>query len=119
MAFNTQVLANGPRNYIIKVDGAATEAASSLVDVSAIGCSEVHLEEITYDVLEGAVVELLWDATSDVSAFKSSGHEGNKCFSEYGGIPNNAGAGKTGDVLLTVTGTSPTYWFIAKFKKIP
>lgn len=119
MAFNTQVLANGERNYIIKVDGASTEAASLLVDVSALGVSAVVLEEIKYDVLPGAAINLLWNATADVSAFISSGHCDDKCFRDFGGIHNNSGAGKTGDVNLTVTGTSPTYWFIAYFRKVP
>jgi hypothetical protein len=119
MAFVTQVLANNKRNYIVKVTGAAAEAAALLVDVSAIGCSEVVLEEIQYDVLAGSDLTLLWDATSDVAFFKAHGHSDVKCFEKFGGIYNDAGAGVTGDVNITTTGTTVSYWFIARFRKIP
>lgn len=117
MAFNKQVLLDDRQRYVIKVDGTSTDAAALLVDVSAllVPCNAVALESIIYDVLVGCAVELLWDATTDVSLFKMHGLSDDFCFDPP--LPNNAGAGKTGDVMLTTTGTTVSYCFIASFKK--
>ncbi len=116
-----QVLEEGPRNYIIKVTGTGGDSAVNIVDVSALtpACSEVRLMKCTYDV-DGAagLVQLLWDATADVTALSvSSGNGQTMCFFKIGGIPNNAGTGKTGDVLLTSTGTT-NYTLVLHFRKV-
>lgn len=120
-----QVLEDSHRNYIIKVTGAAAEAAALLVDVSTLNppCATVRLDEIAYDIGTASTVELLWDATSDVSIGTFSDGPGQTlCFKKFGGIPNNAGAGKTGDVLITKVGTTAyfmTLWFVKQDPVIP
>lgn len=49
---------------------------------------------------------LLWDANTDVVAFNiPTGTNPTKaCFDDIGGLPNQGGTGKTGDILLTSTG---------------
>jgi hypothetical protein len=114
-----QVIEDGFRNYIIKVNGAAAEAAALLVDVSTLNppCDTVALLEIQYDIAPASTVELLWDATSDVSMGTfSEGPGQTMCFKSFGGIPNNAGAGKTGDVLITKVGTT-AYTMVLWFEK--
>jgi hypothetical protein len=114
-----QVIEDSFRNYIIKVTGAAAEAAALLVDVSALNpaCDAVTLLEVQYDIAPASTVELLWDATSDVSIGTfSEGPGQTMCFRAFGGIPNNSGAGKTGDVMITKVGTTG-YSMILWFKK--
>lgn len=53
-----------------------------------------------------AVASILWDATTDVTAFafpKGTCYA-KHCFKEVAGLPNTAGSGKTGDILFTCTG---------------
>lgn len=67
---------------------------------------------------------LSWDATSDVPFWtigqgSSSPGEG-RMIREAGGVTNNAGAGKTGDIVLTTSGYAATEagMFILKLKKV-
>lgn len=120
-----QVLEDSHRNYIIKVTGAAAEAAALLVDVSALAipCTTVRLDRVYYDISPASTVELLWDATTDVSIGTFSEGPGQTlCFTDFGGIANNAGAGITGDVLITKVGTSAYFmvlWFVKQDPRIP
>lgn len=115
---NIQVLEEGPRNLVIKVDGTGGDSAAPLVDVSALNpaCTRVRLMKAKYDVSgTAALVTLLWDATAAVPIiYMSSGPGQELCFHKEGGITNNAGAGVTGDVLITSTAStnfSLVLWF--------
>ena len=116
-----QGLAQGPRNLVSKVDGTGGDSAVNIVDVSALSppCEEVRIMKVTYDVEgEGGLVTLLWDATTDVTALNvSTGNGQTMCFEKIGGLVNNAGAGVTGDLLLTSTATTD-YSLIIKLKKV-
>ena len=123
MAFTTQVIEDSQRNYIIKVTGTAIEAAALLVDVSALAvpCAAVKLWDVRYDVAQDNVVTILWDATADVIATYLI-HADSKCYADIGGINNNADAGKTGDVNITVLAATPysfVAWFVKKNPTIP
>lgn len=115
-----QVLEDGWRNYIIKVNTSTVETGTLLVDVSTLNppCGRVRLDKAEYDVGVGSSVELLWDATADVSIITFSEGPGQSMyFKDEGGINNNAGAGVTGDVLISKTGTSNAtcvLWFVKK-----
>jgi hypothetical protein len=109
-----QVLHDGDLNYIVKLhlqsDGASGDiVAGNLVDVSTLTdstgkvCTELVLIGIDSS-LTGFTVELLWDATANVHLYNISDYDVDVDLRRYGGIPNNAGAGKTGDVLYTTTG---------------
>ena len=55
--------------------------------------------------ISGASAQLLWDATTDVFCWQlPSDHFFKFNFSHYGGIRNDAGTGKTGDLLITTSG---------------
>lgn len=116
-----QVIEEGPRNYIIKVTGTGSDAAVLIADVSTLNppCEELRIVRCTYDVAGAAgLVSVLWDATADVLALSVSTGSGQTMdFKKIGGIPNNAGAGKTGDVLLTSTATTD-YTLVLHFKKV-
>lgn len=103
----TQTLNDGPRNLVIKVnisaDGSGEESSTSLVDVSSFSVSEVRLDRIRGE-LDGFTVTLEWDATSNVDIFTLSDGETDLKFEDIGGIPNNSGSGKTGDIDFSTNG---------------
>ena len=105
-----QTLLNGPRNLVVKInisgDGSGEESATSLIDVSAYDASEVVIESIKA-ALNGFVMELLWDATANVPIVEIPDYEYNlngHQIGSAGGLWNNAGTGKTGDILFSTTG---------------
>lgn len=107
-AVSSQTIVDGPRNVVMKFtnlsDGTG-EAAVLKVDVSALdgAPSSVSIKRIHYSV-SGMNVTLLWDATTDVRIVELGGNTGTLDFCAFGGLPNNGGAGVTGDILLTTTG---------------
>lgn len=126
-AVTSQTIIDGERKVVMKFtnlsDGTG-ESAVTKVDVSALqanklgqACSRVTIEKVHYSV-SGMVATLLWDATADVRIMDLQG-DGVFCMEQFGGIPNNAGAGVTGDVQLTTTGHSSgdTYTIILEMVK--
>lgn len=119
-AVSSQTLINSERNLVMKFtntsDGTG-ESAVTKVDVSALGASEVKISKIHYSVA-GMVVRLLWDATADVTIVDLQG-DGCLDASRFGGLINNAGAGKTGDIQLTTVGHSSgdSYSLILEMQK--
>lgn len=110
MAFTTQVIEEGARNYIIKVDGTVAETGALLVNVSALNprCTRIRLRKVSYNLANAALMTLLWEATASTTLLTlNGGNDADMCFDAVGGIPNNAGAGKTGNVLLTTASTTP------------
>jgi hypothetical protein len=89
------------------------EAAVTKVDVSGLSsssngqaCTGVRLAKIVYSTF-GMSVKLLWDATTDTICWDlNSDYTTDEDFTEFGGIANTAGTGKTGDINLTTTGAS-------------
>lgn len=117
-----QILADGKQFYVVKVDGTAAESGTVIADVSALsfGCSEVALRSVHYGIANGVVASFSWDASAAKPLIVLSGpNTGCLDYSKIGGIPNNAGAGKTGDVKMTVTGSgaySITLTFTKKYQ---
>ncbi len=116
-----QLLEEGPRNYIIKVTGTGSDAAALIADVSTLNppCEELRIMRCTYDVAGASgLVSVLWDATVDVLALSTSTGSGQTMdFKKIGGLINNAGTGKTGDVLLTSSATTD-YTLVLHFRKV-
>jgi len=123
----SQTLVDDGQNVVIKLtnesDGTA-ETALKKVDVSALeekdgdACAEVVIERIVADI-SGMTVKMLWDATANVLCHTISG-SGTTDFRDLGckGLTNNAGAGKTGDLLFTTVGhTSGDYYSIILYMK--
>jgi len=105
---NAQVLVDGVHNYVLKYTGVLDTAdlsAVTLVDVSGLNGapSRVTIEKVEYSISDGLEVDLLWDATADVLCMALSG-QGELCGESFGGFPNNAGSGVTGDILITTAG---------------
>lgn len=87
------------------------ESAVKKVDVSALSansagqaCTGVRLAKIVYSTF-GMSVKLLWDASTDTICWDlNENYTDSEDFTEFGGIRNTAGSGKTGDIMLTTTG---------------
>ena len=99
-----------------KFTNTTNESALKVIDVSALAsniagdaCSEVSITKIDA-IISGVTVELLFDATANTSAIKLAA-DGDHDYSYFGGLENDAGAGKTGDVLLTTTGAASGDFF--------
>jgi hypothetical protein len=90
------------------------ESAVQKVDVSAFTagekgatCTGVTINRIHF-VNDGMKVQILWDASTDVEAYKLLDTEGYYDFTSFGGLQNNAGSGKTGDIMFTTVGHANT-----------
>lgn len=124
-AVTSQILVDGAKNVVMKFtnlsDGTG-EAAVTKVDVSALqgAPSEVRIDKI-WSCVSGMAVSILWDADTDVTAFiigqDTSGEFDFRCF---GGLKNNSGAGKTGDIKFTTLGhtANDSYSIILHMSKL-
>lgn len=115
-AVTSQTIIDGERNCVMKftnVSDGTGESAVAKVDVSAlasnaagVACSEVRVMRISHAIV-GMSVQLFLDATSNVLLVElAESSNGHMDFKDFGGLPNNAGSGKTGDVLFTTKGHS-------------
>tara|TARA_R100000426_G_C4790562_1_gene98390 strand:+ start:38 stop:445 length:408 start_codon:yes stop_codon:yes gene_type:complete len=126
----TQIIEDGERNAVIKftnVSDGTGESAVAKVDVSAlaanssgVSCSEVRVMRISHAIV-GMSVQMFFDATSNVLLMElAESSNGHLDFRNIGGIPNNAGSGKTGDILFTTKGHSSgdTYSIVLELVKV-
>ena len=129
-AVASQIIVDGPSFVAIKLtnisDGTG-ETAVTKVDVSALeadsrtgqSCPDVNIERIWWQCI-GMKVRILFDADTDVMAIElGENQSGNHDYSIFGGLTNNAGTGKTGDVKFTTVGASSgdTYTVILYLRK--
>lgn len=117
MAAANQTILDGQRNAVFKFtnvfDAASDEAAVVKIDVSALSgsrdnqpCTGVAINKV-WAMTSGVAVDILWDATVDVLALRIPVNEDiDWDFSCFNGLPNNAGAGVTGDVEFTTVGAA-------------
>ena len=129
-AVASQIIVDGPSFVAIKLtnisDGTG-ETAVTKVDVSALeadsrtglSCTDVNIERIWWQCIV-MKVRILFDADTDVMAIElGENQSGNHDYSVFGGLTNNAGTGKTGDVKFTTVGASSgdTYTVILYLRK--
>ena len=128
-AVTSQTLHDGDRKVVMKftnISDGSGESAVAKVDVSALSslpdgtaCSGVTIEEIWWQCI-GMKVSLFWDATSNVIIMQlGENQSGHHDYRDFGGLSNNSGSGKTGDVLFTTVGHSSadTYSIILSMRK--
>ena len=115
-AVASQTILDGERLFIAKftnISDGTGESAVVKIDVSTLAvngfglaCNGVKINKI-YGTTHGMEVRILWDATTDVFAWQIPQNTNYLMdLSSFGGIPNNAGAGSTGDVLFTTADAS-------------
>ena len=125
----SQTIDDGPRYAVIKltnVSDGTGESAVTKVDVSGlassangVACTGATIQKIWWQCT-GMKVSILFDATSDVLAIQlGENQSGYHDYTSFGGLTNNAGAGKTGDIKFTTVGHSSgdTYTIILYLKK--
>jgi len=127
---STQIIQDGSKQAIIKVTavvGNTDVVTSTMIDVSTLSvdpvsrraCTGAVLAKLTY-VGVGVGVKLEWKANANVLIFDLPVNwTEDYDFSSYSGIPNNAGAGKNGDIVATTVSPSAgdTYTFIFTVNK--
>lgn len=115
-AVTTQTLLDGERLVIQKFtnvsDGTGEtnvvkiNVASLIPDSRGYACNGVKINKI-WAQTDGMGVNILWDATTDVICETVPQNVMyTMSYNEFGGLPNNAGAGKTGNVLFSTVGAS-------------
>jgi len=129
-AVASQTIVDGPSHVAIKftnISDGTGESAVTKVDVSALeadsrtglSCTDVNIERVWWQCI-GMKVRILFDADTDVMAIElGENQSGDHDYSKFGGLVNNAGTGKTGDVKFTTVGASSgdTYTVILYMRK--
>ena len=81
-------------------------ASSLLPNAAGFACNGVVLKKI-YASTHGVEVQIWWDATTDVLAWMvPQNSQYTWDFSDFGGLSNNSGTGKNGNVLFSTIDTS-------------
>tara|TARA_R110002126_G_scaffold285312_1_gene435551 strand:+ start:140 stop:538 length:399 start_codon:yes stop_codon:yes gene_type:complete len=110
----SQTILDGERLAILKFTGFldTTETAVVKVDVStlnpqgALACTGCKLNKI-WSQTHGCEVQLLWAATTPLMIVTLPQNDNYFMdYSSFGGIPNNSGTGKTGDISFTTQDVS-------------
>jgi len=129
-AVSTTTISDGLHRAVIQItnlsDGTG-ESAVTKVDVSGLSakadgtvCSGVTIEKVAHSVTGFTQVQLLWGATTNTVAIAlAEASNGHMDFSDFGGLVNTSGNGKTGDIKLTTLGaaTSDTYVIVLNLLK--
>ena len=129
-AVTSQTIIDGERNCVMKftnVSDGSGESAVAKVDVSALAansegasCSEVRVMRVSHAIV-GMSVQLFFNASTNVIAMElAESSNGHMDFKSFGGMPNNAGSGKNGDILFTTKGHSSgdTYSIVLEMVKV-
>ena len=106
--------------YVLKATTTGTNSAASLVDASAAegAATDPRLSIVSCWWSVASQTDILGDATSNVVALSLSGNGSyNAGGQALPSIPNNAGSGVTGDILIT-NGSASVGTIIIKFKKV-
>jgi|TARA_R100001082_G_C4319164_1_gene140315 hypothetical protein len=128
-AVTSQTLVDGPKFAVMKftnISDGTGESAVTKVDVSALAdsadgdtCTSVTVDRIWWQCI-GMKTQLLFDASTDVFIIElGENQSGDHDYSSFGGLTNNAGSGKTGDINFTTVGASDgdTYTIILYMRK--
>ena len=112
-AFSAQIIVDGPRNALVKLTGVldtSNLAQTLAIDITTLTQGGTQLKpaavcihHIDYSITDQLEVQLSWDATAQVVVMPLAGR-GRMSFKDFGGLQNNAGAGKTGNINILTTG---------------
>ncbi len=115
-AVTSQTILDGERLFIGKftnISDGTGETAVTKIDVSTLNpnaaglaCNGVKINKIWAQTY-GMGVDVIWDAVTDVICETIPENQFYLMdYSSFGGLPNNAGAGVTGDVAFTTVGAA-------------
>lgn len=128
-AVTSQTLVDNNTTAVILLTNISDGAGESLVtkvnvanlaaNAQGQACTGVSVQKI-HTACHGMEFRLFWDATTDVVFFGSAQNSQYTFdFSNFGGLTNNAGVGKTGNILLSTADQSlnDTYTIVLEMKK--
>jgi hypothetical protein len=128
-AVTSQTLLDGERLAIMKftnISDGTGESAVTKVNASSLtasnsgqACTGVVVNKITA-VCHGMEVRMYWDASTDVPFFLSNVNSNyTNDFSTFGGITNNSGTGKNGNIVFSTSDASSgdTYTVVLEMVK--
>lgn len=128
-AVTTQTLLDGERLAVMKftnISDGTGETAVTKVTVSSLApsnsgrtCTGVTVTRIS-SVCHGMEVRMFWDATTDVPFFMTTINTNYmNDFTDIGGITNNSGAGKNGNIVFSTADQSAgdTYTVVLEMVK--
>ena len=128
-AVTSQTLQDGNQIAVFKftnISDGSGESAVKKVDVSALAtnvrgeaCTRVTIEKMWWQC-NGMKVRILFDASTDDFCIElGENQSGNHDYTVFGGLTNNAGSGKTGDIKFTTVGhtSADTYTIILYMRK--
>ena len=116
-AVTSTTIIDGTHRAVIQLtnlsDGSG-EAAVQKIEVAALNsrddgtaCSGVFIDKIHHSIVGFTQVQLLWEATTNTIAIAlAQDSNGHMDFSDFGGIQNTSGSGKSGDIMLTTIGAA-------------
>ena len=113
-ALTSQTILDGERLAIIKVTGFVdtTETNVVKIDVGSLApqgakaCTGCKLNRV-WSQTHGCEIQLLWEATTPLMIITLPQNNNYALdYSTFGGIPNNSGAGKTGNISFTTMDVS-------------
>ena len=120
MAVSAVTLKDTDYETVVKVTTTGTNTNASIVDASALegAESDPRLAIVACQWTTGSQTNILFDASSNVVALSLNGNGTyNVGSQQMPSIPNNAGGGVTGDILLTNSSASVgTIWL--KLRKV-
>ena len=120
MAVSAVILSDKDFETVVKVTTSGTNTNESIVDASALegAASNPRLSIVACQWTTGSQTNILFDASSNVVALSLNGNGAyNVGSQQMPSIPNNAGGGITGDILLTNSSASVgTIWL--KLRKV-
>ena len=120
MAVSAVTLKDTDYETVVKVTTTGTNTNAGIVDASALGGAESNprLAIVACQWTTGSQTNILFDASSNVVALSLNGNGTyNVGSQQMPSIPNNAGGGITGDILLTNSSASVgTIWL--KLRKV-
>ena len=119
MAVVLQTLVDSDFEHVVKLTTSSTNSTASIVDASALAGADTNprLSLVAASWSVSSQSDILWDATTNVVAMSISGNGNFGHTHDMPSIPNNAGSGVTGDVLLTNASASVGY-LVLKFRKV-
>lgn len=108
-AVATQIIEDGARNAIVKLDGVLDTSNEAVVTKIALASfsplpTGFRIDAIRYSISAQLVVRLEWHATANVVAYSLAAGQEDLWFKDVGGLQNNGGAGKNGAIDLVTTG---------------
>jgi hypothetical protein len=129
-AVTSQTLLDGERLAIMKftnISDGTGETAVTKVTVANLtasnsgkACTGVTISKVTA-ICHGMEVRMYWDATTDVPFFLSNVNSNyTNDFSSFGGITNNSGTGKNGNIVFSTSDASAgdTYVVVLEMIKL-